>query len=174
MSQLGLDVLLCCCGMPLSEVWHNWALTATPDTLGPGWPTPGQVSIAPAAVGTDTTRHSLTDTTDRPECRVRSYLNTKATPSINFIAICPTLFFSLMVCSWSGSAEFSDRWWWQLDAGCRCDTASLKVMKFFSHLQTGDQSQVVENEKLSRESVETKIFVGGNGTFSHFLRSSNS
>ena len=42
-------------------------------------------------------------------------------------------------------------------------------MKFFSHLQTGDQSQVVENEKLSRESVETKIFVGGNGTFSHFL-----
>ena len=42
-------------------------------------------------------------------------------------------------------------------------------MKIFSHLQTRNQSQVVQNEKLSQENVETKIFVGGNGTFSHFL-----
>ena len=42
-------------------------------------------------------------------------------------------------------------------------------MKFFSHPQTRNQSQVVQNDKLSRENVETKIFVGGNGTFSHVL-----
>ena len=48
-------------------------------------------------------------------------------------------------------------------------TASLKVMKIFSHPQTRNQSQVVQNDKLSREYVETKIFVGGNGTFFHFL-----
>ena len=48
-------------------------------------------------------------------------------------------------------------------------TASLKVMKIFSHPQTRNQSQVVQNDKLSRENVETKIFVGGKGTFSHFL-----
>ena len=42
-------------------------------------------------------------------------------------------------------------------------------MKIFSHPQTRNQSQVVQNDKLSRENVETKIFVGGNGTFSHFL-----
>ena len=47
-------------------------------------------------------------------------------------------------------------------------TASPKVLKIFSHPQTRDQSQVVQNDKLSQESVETKIFVGGNGTFSHF------
>ena len=52
---------------------------------------------------------------------------------------------------------------------CRRHTASLKVMKIFSHLQTGDQSQKVQNDKLSRGNVETNIFVGGNGTFSHFL-----
>ena len=39
----------------------------------------------------------------------------------------------------------------------------------FSHPQTRDQSQKVRNDKLSRGNVETKIFVGGNGTFSHFL-----
>ena len=49
------------------------------------------------------------------------------------------------------------------------NTASPKVMKIFSHLQTRNQSQVVQNDKLSRENVETKIFVGGKGTFSHFL-----
>ena len=48
-------------------------------------------------------------------------------------------------------------------------TASLKVMKIFSHLQTGDQNQKVQNDKLSQGNVETKIFVGGNGNFSHFL-----
>ena len=48
-------------------------------------------------------------------------------------------------------------------------TASPKVLKIFSHWQTRDQSQVVQNDKLSQESVETKIFVGGNGTFSHFF-----
>ena len=48
-------------------------------------------------------------------------------------------------------------------------TASPKVMKIFSHPQTRNQSQVVQNDKLSRENVETKIFVGGNGTFSHVL-----
>ena len=48
-------------------------------------------------------------------------------------------------------------------------TASPKVMKIFSHPQTRNQSQVVQNDKLSRENVETKIFVGGKGTFSHFL-----
>ena len=48
-------------------------------------------------------------------------------------------------------------------------TASPKVLKFFSHPQTRDQSQVVQNDKLSQESVETKIFVGGNCTFSHFF-----
>ena len=48
-------------------------------------------------------------------------------------------------------------------------TASPKVLKIFSHPQTQDQSQVVQNDKLSQESVETKIFVGGNGTFSHFF-----
>merc|ERR1712214_206880 len=48
-------------------------------------------------------------------------------------------------------------------------TASLKVMKLFSHPQTRNQSQVVQNDKLSREYVETKIFVGGNCTFFHFL-----
>ena len=48
-------------------------------------------------------------------------------------------------------------------------TASPKVLKNFSHPQTRNQSQVVQNDKLSRENVETKIFVGGNGTFSHFL-----
>ena len=42
-------------------------------------------------------------------------------------------------------------------------------MKIFSHPQTGNQSQVVQNDKLSRENVETKIFVGGNGAFSHVL-----
>ena len=42
-------------------------------------------------------------------------------------------------------------------------------MKIFSHPQTRNQSQVVQNDKLSREYVETKIFVGGNGTFFHFL-----
>ncbi len=42
-------------------------------------------------------------------------------------------------------------------------------MKIFSHPQTRNQSQVVQNDKLSRENVETKIFVGGKGTFSHFL-----
>ena len=52
--------------------------------------------------------------------------------------------------------------------GCRI-TASPKVLKIFSHPQTRDQSQVVQNDKLSQESVETKIFVGGNGTFSHFF-----
>ena len=50
-----------------------------------------------------------------------------------------------------------------------CVTASPKVMKIFSHPQTRNQSQVVQNDKLSRENVETKIFVGGKGTFSHFL-----
>ena len=49
------------------------------------------------------------------------------------------------------------------------DTASLKVMKIFSHPQTRNQSQVVQNDKLSRENVETKIFVGGKGTFSLFF-----
>ena len=48
-------------------------------------------------------------------------------------------------------------------------TATPKVMKIFSHPQTRNQSQVVQNDKLSRENVETKIFVGGKGTFSHFL-----
>ena len=48
-------------------------------------------------------------------------------------------------------------------------TASPKVMKIFSHPQTRDQSQKVQNDKLSQGNVETKIFVGGNGTFSHFL-----
>ena len=48
-------------------------------------------------------------------------------------------------------------------------TASPKVMKIFSHPQTRNQSQVVQNEKLSRKNVETKIFVGGNGTFFHFF-----
>ena len=48
-------------------------------------------------------------------------------------------------------------------------TASPKVKKIFSHPQTRNQSQVVQNDKLSQESVETKIFVGGNGTFSHFF-----
>ena len=48
-------------------------------------------------------------------------------------------------------------------------TASPKVMKIFSPPQTRNQSQVVQNDKLSRENVETKIFVGGNGTFSHVL-----
>ena len=48
-------------------------------------------------------------------------------------------------------------------------TASPKVMKIFSHPQTRDQSQKVHNDKLSRGKVETKIFVGGNGTFSHVL-----
>ena len=48
-------------------------------------------------------------------------------------------------------------------------TASPKVLKFFSHPQTRHQRQVVQNDKLSQESVETKIFVGGNGTFSHFF-----
>ena len=43
-------------------------------------------------------------------------------------------------------------------------------MKFFSHPQTQDQSQKVQNDKLSWGNVETKIFVGGNGTFSHFLK----
>ena len=42
-------------------------------------------------------------------------------------------------------------------------------MKIFSHPQTRDQSQKVQNDKLSRGNVETKIFVGGNGTFSHVL-----
>ena len=42
-------------------------------------------------------------------------------------------------------------------------------MKIFSHPQTRNQSQVVQNDKLSREYVETKIFVGGNCTFFHFL-----
>ena len=42
-------------------------------------------------------------------------------------------------------------------------------MKIFSHPQTRNQSQVVQNDKLSREYVETKIFVGGNGTFFHFF-----
>ena len=51
----------------------------------------------------------------------------------------------------------------------RVATASPKVLKIFSHPQTRDQSQVVQNDKLSQESVETKIFVGGNGTFSHFF-----
>ena len=48
-------------------------------------------------------------------------------------------------------------------------TASPKVLKIFSHPQTRDQSQVVQNDKLSQGSVETKIFIGGNGTFSHFF-----
>ena len=52
---------------------------------------------------------------------------------------------------------------------CPPATASPKVLKIFSHPQTRDQSQVVQNDKLSQESVETKIFVGGNGTFSHFF-----
>ena len=47
-------------------------------------------------------------------------------------------------------------------------TASLKVMKIFSHLQTRDQSQKVQNDKSSRGNVEPKIFVGGNGIFSIF------
>ena len=42
-------------------------------------------------------------------------------------------------------------------------------MKIFSHLQTRDQSQKVQNDKLSWGNVETKIFVGGNGTLSHFF-----
>ena len=42
-------------------------------------------------------------------------------------------------------------------------------MKIFSHPQTRDQSQKVHNDKLSRGKVETKIFVGENGTFSHFF-----
>ena len=46
-------------------------------------------------------------------------------------------------------------------------------MKIFSHPQTRNQSQVVQNDKLSRENVETKIFVGGNGTFSHVLGKKN-
>ncbi len=50
------------------------------------------------------------------------------------------------------------------------NTASPKVLKIFSHPQTRDQSQVVQNDKLSQESVETKIFVGGNGTFSHLKK----
>ena len=56
-----------------------------------------------------------------------------------------------------------------LVCGKEFPTASLKVMKIFSHPQTRNQSQVVQNDKLSRENVETKIFVGGNGTFSHVL-----
>ena len=55
-------------------------------------------------------------------------------------------------------------------SGVRCQvTASPKVMKIFSHPQTRNQNQVVQNDKLSREYVETKIFVGGNCTFFHFL-----
>ena len=42
-------------------------------------------------------------------------------------------------------------------------------MKIFSHPQTRYQSQKVQNDKLSRGNVEAKIFVGGNGTFSHVL-----
>ena len=42
-------------------------------------------------------------------------------------------------------------------------------MKNFSHPQTRDQSQKVQNDKFIVRNVETKIFVGGNGTFSHFL-----
>ena len=49
------------------------------------------------------------------------------------------------------------------------NTASPKVMKIFSPPQTRNQSQVVQNDKLSRENVKTKIFVGGNDTFFHFL-----
>ena len=52
------------------------------------------------------------------------------------------------------------------DHGASIFTASPKVMKIFSHLQTRDQSQKVQNDKLSWGNVETKIFVGGNGTFS--------
>ena len=48
-------------------------------------------------------------------------------------------------------------------------TASLKVMKIFSHLQTRDQSQKVQNDKFKNLKKKLKIFVGGNGTFSHFL-----
>ena len=55
------------------------------------------------------------------------------------------------------------------DVTIKQHTASPKVLKIFSHPQTRDQSQVVQNDKLSQESVETKIFVGGNGTFSHFF-----
>ena len=64
-------------------------------------------------------------------------------------------------------------WHKQVVSNWNCDdcarTASPKVLKIFSHPQTRDQSQVVQNDKLSQESVETKIFVGGNGTFSHFF-----
>ena len=42
-------------------------------------------------------------------------------------------------------------------------------MKIFSHPQTRDQSQKVHNDKLNQGNVEKKI-VGGNGTFSHFLK----
>ena len=63
-----------------------------------------------------------------------------------------------------------DSMWWQRSFFCAMIlTASPKVMKIFSHPQTRDQSQKVQNDKLSRGNVETKIFVGGNGTFSHFL-----
>ena len=48
-------------------------------------------------------------------------------------------------------------------------TASLKVLKIFSHLQTRDQSQKVQNDKFKNLKKKLKIFVGGNGTFSHFL-----
>ena len=44
-------------------------------------------------------------------------------------------------------------------------TASPKVLKNFSHPQTRGQSQVVQNDKLSQECVETKIFVGGKPSF---------
>ena len=47
-------------------------------------------------------------------------------------------------------------------------TAYPRVMKIFSHLQTPDQSQKVQNDKSSRGNVEPKIFVGGNGIFSIF------
>ena len=42
-------------------------------------------------------------------------------------------------------------------------------MKIFSHLQTQDQSQKVQNDKLKNLKKKLKIFVGGNGIFSHFL-----
>ena len=87
-----LYVLLLCCGMPLSEVWHNWALTG--DTRHPGPGVTHHPPLARSALPPQlwAQRIHTTHYTDSPEYRVRSYLNTRATPSINFIAICPTHF----------------------------------------------------------------------------------
>ena len=43
-------------------------------------------------------------------------------------------------------------------------------MKIFSHPQTQNQSQVVQNDKLSRENVETKFSLGERALFPIFWK----